>query len=411
MDLPATGAAAGAGAARVADLVDGGDAVVDEPADFLVGGDVAETDEHGDDVELNLVFKSKQVKIDLKEGFEVTNISLVSLFYTTSSHPTTRPAVRPCTIGSVASSTGGKRARRACAACAIAAAALCGCSQETKTPAPDGVVVTLLEAGREPRQALRYPSSPTPAHRMSLGLRLSMKMEVPGSPVPPIDMPGLRLLFDVQSARDGERIRYQLKLSDADLTGTDNAHPSLLAEMRKGVGLLVGASGQLEVDPRGQVSGLSLAQPSGLGSELAQFLNSARLAMDDMVVPLPEEPIGIGAKWEAIDTVTQGGISVREKTYFELVALDGPRALVRTRMVLSADRQRAALPGLPDGVTAEVVSLRGSGTGEIELDLRRLVPGNAREEIDIDISFVVRQGQTERAMSLTSESGLEIQAL
>jgi len=45
------------------------------------------------------------------------------------------------------------------------------------------------------------------------------------------------------------------------------------------------------------------------------------------------------------------------------------------------------------------------------LDLRRLVPGNAREEIDVDISFVVRQGQTERAMSLTSESGLEIQAL
>ena len=410
MDLRSTCAAAGAGAARLADLVDGGGPVVDEPADFLVGGDVAETDEHGG-VELILEFKSKQVKTELKDDFEVVNSP-----YKLSIYLTCRPQIFGPTGGrvrstSVVGSTGGIPGRRACAAIAIALAAAWGCRQETKAPAPDGVVVNLLETGREPRQALRYPSSPTPPHRVSVGLRLGMKMEVPGSPVPPIDMPGLRLLFDVQSARDGERIRYQLKLSDADLTGTDNAHPSLLAEMRKGVDLLVGASGQLDVDPQGRVSGLSLAQPSGLGPELSQFLSSARLAMADMVVPLPEEAVGIGAKWEAIDTVTQGGISVREKTHYELVALDGPRALVRTRTVQSADRQRAFLPGLPEGVTAEVVSLRGTGTGEIELDLRRLVPGNAREEIDVDISFVVRQGQTERAMSLTSESGLEIQAL
>jgi hypothetical protein len=140
-------------------------------------------------------------------------------------------------------------------------------------------------------------------------------------------------------------------------------------------------------------------------------MNSAKLAIGQMVVPLPAEAIGPGAKWEAIEVVTQDGISVREKTYFELVALDGPRALIRTQTVQSAEKQRAALPGLPDGVTAEVVSLRGSGSGEIELDLRRLVPSNMREDVKTDVSFVVRQGQTERTMSLTANSGLELQAL
>jgi hypothetical protein len=312
----------------------------------------------------------------------------------------------------VARSEGGKRDRFARAAIVIVAlSAASSCRQEEKQAAPSGVVVALLESGREPRQALRYPSAPIPAHKMSLSLRLSMKMEVPGSPVPPVAMPGLRVVFDVQSARDGDRIRYQLKVIDADLTGTDNAHPSLLAEMRKGVGLLVGTAGQLLVDPRGQVSGLSLEPPAALGNELGQFVASARLAVGDMVVPLPEEPIGIGAKWEATRSVSQDGITVREKSYFELVALDGPRALIRTRTVQSADKQRAALPGLPDGVTAEIVSLRGSGTGELEIDFRRLVPGNAREEVDTEVSFVLRQGQTERAMSLTADSGLEIQAL
>ncbi|HWM87825.1 MAG TPA: hypothetical protein VNO33_18350 [Kofleriaceae bacterium] len=297
------------------------------------------------------------------------------------------------------------------AACALLGG-IPGCREaDDVAPAPS-VTLTVLENGREPRTALRYPAEPTPAHKMSLTLRLAMKMEVPGSPVPPVTMPGLRLMLDIESARAGpSALKYAFTVSDADLTSTDSAHPSLLAEMRKGVGALVGASGHLIVEPRGLRSELALALPAGIGQELSQFMNSARLAIGQMVVPLPAEPVGPGAKWEAVEVVSQDGISVREKTYFELVALEGPRALIRTQTVQSADKQRAALPGLPDGVSAEVVSLRGSGAGEIELDLRRLVPGNASEEVKTDVSFVVRQGKTERAMSLTANSGLEIQAL
>jgi hypothetical protein len=296
-------------------------------------------------------------------------------------------------------------------AIAAGSAASGACSEEDKPAPVAGVALRLLETGREPRTALRYPAAPTPAGKLSLTLRLAMKMEVRGSPVPPITMPGLRLLLDIESARAGEKVKYQFTVSDADLTGTDIAHPSLLAEMRKGIAQVVGASGHLVMEPRGLRSELSLPLPAGIGQELGRFMNSAKLAIGQMVVPLPAEPIGPGAKWEAVETITQDGISVREKTTFELVALDGPRALIRTRTVQSADRQPAALPGLPDGVSAEVATLRGSGTGEIELDLRRLVPGSAREDVEVDLSFVVKQGQIEREMSLTASSGFEIQAL
>lgn len=288
---------------------------------------------------------------------------------------------------------------------------MCGCGDDARPSAPTGIALTLLENGREPRQLLRYPAEPTPASKMSLGLRLAMKMEVPGSPVPPVTMPGLRLLLDIESARAGKDLKYQFTVTDADLTGTDNAHPSLLAEMRKGVASLVGVSGHVVIDARGFRSELALALPPGIGQELTEFMNSAKLAIGDMVVPLPAEAVGPGAKWEGIETVTQGGMTVRERTYYQLVALDGPRALIRTQTAQSAERQPAALPGLPQGVRAEVLSLRGSASGEMELDLRRLVPGNAHQDVKIDISFVVRQGQTERAMSLTANSGLEIQAL
>lgn len=303
--------------------------------------------------------------------------------------------------------------RRAFAAIAVVAACAAACQRQDrkKSKAEEGVELALLEDGREPRRPLRYPAEPPDAQRMSLTLKVGMKMEVPGSPIPPVTLPGLRLIIDLEGKRASDTARYDFTVADADLVAADAAPPGIVAEMRKGLPSLVGASGTIVIDDRGTKRELELALPPGVGQELGQFMNAARLAIGQMAVPLPEQPIGVGAKWEVQDVVQQDGIRVRQKTYYELLALDGTRAQVRTQTVQSADRQRAPLPGLPDGVTAEVLSLHGSGAGEIEIDLRRLVPGSAREEVETDVSFSVKQGQTERVMSLTSTAGLEIQPL
>ena len=64
MDLRAARAAAGAGATRLADVLDGASAIGDGGVDVSVGGDLAEADVH--EGELKVVFKSKRVKDDLK---------------------------------------------------------------------------------------------------------------------------------------------------------------------------------------------------------------------------------------------------------------------------------------------------------------------------------------------------------
>ncbi|HEU5055987.1 MAG TPA: hypothetical protein VFU21_05660, partial [Kofleriaceae bacterium] len=302
--------------------------------------------------------------------------------------------------------------QRAIAALAAALAVSACCqSAERKDRAPAAFQLALLDDGREPRRQLRYPSDPPPPQKMSLSLNVAMKMNVPGSPIPPVTMPGLRLLVDLTGRDRDDGVRYEFTVTDADLTGAEAAHPSLVAAMRKGVTSLVGTSGSLSVDPRGFQRELSIGLPSGLGQELTQFMNSAKLAIGQMAIPLPEEAIGVGAKWQVEETIAQDGIQVRQKTYYELLAIEGPRLQIRTQTVQSAEQQKAALPGLPSGVTAKVVSLRGAGAGESEIDLRRLVPGSAREELETDVSFAIVQGQNERVMSLTATTGLEIQSL
>jgi len=298
-------------------------------------------------------------------------------------------------------------------ACALAAAAAAsGCQKRgERRDEPAGLTLTLLDEGREPRRALRYPDDPPDEQRLSLTLRVSMKAEAPGSPIPPVAMPGLRLLLDVAARRQGSLLRHELTVTDADLTGADAAHPTMVAGMRKGLDSLVGAAAVVSIDERGFQHELSLGLPGGLGPELTQFMEAARIALGDLALPLPDEAIGVGAKWQVERTLDQGGVAVKEKTYYELIAAEGTRVQVRTRTVQSAEGQRAALAGLPPGVSAEVLSLRGAGAGEVEIDLRRLVPTSAREEIETDVSFAIVQGETERVMSLTSTAGLEVQAL
>jgi hypothetical protein len=299
-------------------------------------------------------------------------------------------------------------------ACCLALAPVLHASCQRKSERrsePVGFRLTVLDTGGEPRRALRYGSDPPAEQRMALALRVAMEMEASGSPVPPITLPGLRLLFDVTGKKQGELSRYELTVTNADLTGADAAHPPIVTEMREGLSSLIGATGVVAIDERGLERERSLGLPEGLSGELAQFMRSTELALGELALPLPDEPVGVGAKWQVEQTITVDGVHVQQKTHYELLAADGPRLQLRSQIVQSAEAQEASLPGLPSRVSAEMLSLRGAGSGQVEVDLRRLVPTSASAEVEASISFAIQQGQSQRVMSLTSTSGLDVQSL
>ena len=192
--------------------------------------------------------------------------------------------------------------------------AVAGCGDSEKpTPAPS-VAVTLLETGREPRAALRYPSEPTPPTKMSLSLRLAMKMEVPGSPVPPVTMPGLRLLLDIASVRADDKLRYQFTVADAD--DLDRQAHRAAAESARGWArwsrqrpLMVDAAGAQRIGLRA-ATGIGKSWPVQEGRmAIGRWWSAAR------------EPVGTAPSGK-VEMITQDGHGAREDL-LELVALDG----------------------------------------------------------------------------------------
>jgi hypothetical protein len=271
----------------------------------------------------------------------------------------------------------------------------------------------LVGAGVEPREPLRYALTVGTSQRIALTLHLAMRVEAARSPIPPVTAPGLRLTVElaVTDATPGGGARCQVTIADADLADLDRAAPELVAEMRKGVGLLIGAKGGLTIEPSGLVSDFALALPSGLGDELGQFATAMRAALEHLSTPLPREAVGVGASWEVAEEIADGGIKVRQKTLFELVAHDGSRAKLRMQYSHAADRQTAPLPGLPPGVTTEIIAYDSSGGGVLEIDLSRPAPVSQRADMTTGVSFRLLKGAEAQTMSLSSDSRLELDGL
>jgi hypothetical protein len=96
---------------------------------------------------------------------------------------------------------------------------------------------------------------------------------------------------------------------------------------------------------------------------------------DQMSSPLPEEAVGVGARWEvrqaAATSVT--GMAVFQKVVYELTAVDGPLVALRvTTELMTPPRQTVS--GLSSGMDAQVESYTGNGTGTVSMRLDSLAP-------------------------------------
>lgn len=161
-------------------------------------------------------------------------------------------------------------------------------------PAP-GDRVKLLEPGAEPRTARRYAFTPGKPQKRALTVRTSMSMNGKTQ-----DAPALTTTFEI-TAKDvkPKAAKFEIKVLKAELADADKLPPQLVAQAAKELDAFKGLAASFEVTPRGDVGELSLAgseKMKGQGAE--EVIQILTQLIDVMLVPLPEAPVGIGAKWE-----------------------------------------------------------------------------------------------------------------
>jgi len=170
--------------------------------------------------------------------------------------------------------------------------------------------------------------------------------------------------------RPDGRYRYDLEIQSVDLVLPEGTPDEIREALSSEVAQMGRIEGWIEVDDRGITRDVHGTTPTGVPPRTQTMLGNIRSALQS--IPLPEDPVGIGARWEVRRVVDHQTHEVDQVVTYELLDLVGTRGELRITVEQSAEPQ--PLHNLPDGGEANLDTYVGQGSGGAIFDLTSVTP-------------------------------------
>ena len=269
--------------------------------------------------------------------------------------------------------------------------------------AATGAKLELLDAGREPRTALRYRFKPGTTERVKLVTGTTLALDVSGQKVPSSPMPDVELVaaLKVLSVSPEGRARRELSVQRVGLAEGGTLDPALRDQLTSTLELIKGLKGKDEIDARGRPEGLKLTAGKTSSAMITQLRDQMQQSFAQMGAPFPEQPIGVGARWSISKLIVQQGIRVNQVATYELTELADGKGRTHVRLTQLAPRGPVRPPGMPMDVQAELLGMSAKGEGNMNFDLTRSVPeGELKTHARLEIRTIVETQKQDTKMEL-----------
>lgn len=286
-------------------------------------------------------------------------------------------------------------------ACLLASLATIGCKKKKTTPPPPELSVRLVDPGQAPLEPLRYAVPPDTVVKSMLDIR-----DVDASAEETEDsqdafgvLPGFRLFLHAgPSVVIPKGFRYILRISKAESVLPEDVTDRQAQEAEQGVDALRGMRGRFDINPQGIVVDADVPWAQGqqrIHPRVAITIGNVRSAI--ATIPLPVEPVGIGAVWEVRRPLRIWSARVTQVTRYELTDRVGDRFRVTVTVQQTATPQVADLnPQLEMHVRSYEMHARGHALADLGLPLALEASLEASSAADIAL---VSPEKTEPLMS------------
>jgi hypothetical protein len=268
------------------------------------------------------------------------------------------------------------------------------------TPPQTGSTATLVSPGADPKSPLVYAFT-TKARTVNAKITISATGGGPNMP----DQPPLHFTFTATPKPKnmmGGDTTFDIKVTKFEVTLPANAPPQAAAQKDQLEKALVGLAGHFDSTTHGDLSNIDFETdkaPQGAG-EIAGVLQQA---FEFLVVPLPNEPIGIGAKWTKKESknLADQGAKVATTVTMTLKARDDKTATIQVDATNSGTMPISD-PRAPKG-SSMTRSTTASFTVVIRLDgVSQKVDGESKNDITQKIP-----GQADQSMTVKLAQNLE----
>ncbi|MGB5547489.1 MAG: hypothetical protein WBM74_13025 [Polyangiales bacterium] len=259
-------------------------------------------------------------------------------------------------------------------ACVFGLLATVGCKKNKTTPPPPELTVTLIDPGQTPLEPLRYAIPADTVVNTLLEIR-----DVEASAEQTEDsadafgvLPGFRLLMHAgPTVLIPKGFRYILRISKAESVLPEGVTERQTQEVEQGVKALRGMRGRFDVNPQGIVVDADVPWAQGqerIHPRVAITIGNVRSAL--ATIPLPLEPVGLGAVWEVRRPLRIWSARVTQVTRYELTDRIGSRFRVAIKVHQEAKPQVADLnPQLEMHVRGYEMHAQGHALADLTLPL------------------------------------------
>lgn len=281
----------------------------------------------------------------------------------------------------------------------------------SKSASTGAVQIKLLEPGAEPRKVLRFHPKPGDKQSMLMTMKMGMGIKIGDAENPPMKLPVMKMGMDVtikDVATNGD-ISYDIVMSDAGIVDDPEVIAQVAEAMKNALGSMKGVGGKGVLSSRGVNKGTDIKAPEGADPQVNQFVDQMKETMSRVASPLPEEPVGAGAKWEVKMPVKSQGMAFTQTATFELASLDGDRAAAKTTVTQTASNQKIANPMMP-GSKVDLNKMTGNGTGEVTLDFAQILPPEASVEYHQNMTMSMTAGGQKQAIVMKLDLNLHIES-
>lgn len=273
--------------------------------------------------------------------------------------------------------------------------------------APTAPVVEVIDPGAEPRAPLRYALTAGTSYTATQTIDQKIRqLDDEGfgntTEVPTIDF-GLRL--DVQDVQPDGTARVAMAFTSVDATGTGSAASSDQAvAIEIALGDITDLTGTTVMTSRGVPLESSFDVPEGLPEIVDTVIEQLEGQVAALTPPLPEEPLGVGARWRATTEAELASIRFEQSFVYTIDSITGSQVELSVAVRQRAAPQEIDIPNAPRGTKVRLLSYRARGKGSNTIDLATPIP--VESEVSLEVVNRVRSeksnGDTETVRT-TSE--------
>jgi hypothetical protein len=263
-------------------------------------------------------------------------------------------------------------------------------------PTPDSADVEIVEIGDEPRSVLMLGAPAGASQRLLLSTALAMKLDIEGEQVADASLPSVKLELIATTKRvdDDGAIHLSLETIGADYDAAMGDERSRRAADQAMI-VLRALRADVVVQRDGLVRSIDVSVPERAPSDLRPTVEAVLQGIAELFVPLPAEPVGIGARWKATSRLRYTDLDLARALEVRFVSRTAEGVELEVAATRTHDGSGDATPGVRSIERASIAS-----RGSLRLAAGSALPTRAKLRIDSTMSSRVTSQEGDRAATL-----------